>query len=251
MARNTPQLRWKIVQAAALSSAGALNPLPIEEYMQASVIASIAAEVACDPITCQIDLHFGQLYEPYMPFCIQDFTAKDCLNLFEREPGEEVLSNLKDAVKAQWKTAMIEMAILQTVHRRHTAAEFNDDESFKAQDQHRDALVDRLKKAQKKANGCWRTLVSSIDVCDRSTPRVVTERQQSAYLLNLDTHGFSDLEMKLLRAASVHPIDIHWVARVMNLIDIDIKDVPVTDIFNGIIEINTFEDIYHCTCEAP
>lgn len=249
MARFTPQLRWKIAQAAFMSGAGALDPLPVEEYIQASIIASIVAETSCDPIKCQIDLNFGQLYEPYIPFCVGEFGPKDCLNLFEREPGEEVVSALRDAVQAQWKTAMIELAILQTVHRRHTAAEFKDEETFAAQDAYRDALVDRLKKAQKKANGCWQRVLGAIETCSVSTPRIVSERQLSAYLLNLDTNGFGALEMKLLRAAAIHPIDIHWASRVINLVDLEIRDIPVTEIFEGIMKINTFEDIYHCTCE--
>ncbi|MBO6544467.1 MAG: hypothetical protein JJ939_10370 [Alphaproteobacteria bacterium] len=249
MARFTPQLRWKIAQAALLSSAGALDPLPVEEYIQASIIASIVAETSCDPIKCQIDLNFGQLYEPYIPFCVRDFTAKDCLNLFETAPGDNVVARLLAATKAQWKAAMIELAILQTVHRRHTAAEFRDEETFAAQDAYRDALVERLKQAQKQANECWGGVLEAIQTCEVSRPRIISARQQSAYLLNLDTHGFGQLEMKLLRAASIHPIDIHWASRVMNLVDLDIRDVPLTEALEGIMKINTFEDIYHCTCE--
>ena len=196
MARFTPQLRWKIAQAALLSSAGALDPLPVEEYIQASIIASIVAETSCDPIKCQIDLNFGQLYEPYIPFCVRDFTAKDCLNLFETAPGDNVVARLLAATKAQWKAAMIELAILQTVHRRHTAAEFKDEETFAAQDAYRDALVERLKQAQKQANECWGGVLEAIQTCEVSRPRIISARQQSAYLLNLDTHGFGQRERK-------------------------------------------------------
>lgn len=249
MARNTPQLRWKIAQAIIMSGAGALDPLPVEEVIQASLIASIAAETACDPIQCQIDLEFGQLYEPYLPACIGGITAEGCAHLIEGTPDDAVLAALRTAINAQWMVAMTELAILKTVHRRHTAHEFGDEETFRHQDAHREALIARVKEAQRDAIAAWDQLLAAFEACSSCKPGVISADRQQAYLKGLDERGFGPLEKKLLRAAGVHPIDIHWSARALMLADVEVKDVPFTDLIDGISRTNTFEDIYKCSCE--
>lgn len=249
MVKMTPQLRWKIAQAAIMSGAGALDPLPVEEVIQASIIASIIAETACDPIQCQIDLEFGQLYEPYLPACIGDITAEGCAHLIDGKPDEDVLAALRAAIEAQWMVGMTELALLKTVHRRHTAHEFGDEATFKHQEAHRKALIARLQEAQGSAIGAWEALVAALERSGNCKPGIVSADRQRAYLEGLDERGFGPLEKLLLRAAGVHPIDIHWAARAMLLVDLEIRDVPLTELIGGISRINSFEDIYECSCE--
>ncbi len=189
---------------------------------------------------------------PAVPPATPRITARNSPSLFKgRNIPTVAYTTLNKAVRKQLLTTSYEACILKTCFRRFTARKEKDRKTARLQEDHFRHLTKEVLAKQKEANEWWAALLTIIRNHKLRTSSV-TAKQIEAISNSIWINGFPHLEFLLLKSFGLSDEVIHCMQLFQAVIPISMPNkkskVSFVDVIDGIMEINTFEDICECRC---
>jgi hypothetical protein len=235
----------KQISASFLSTAGLIDPTPVEEIAQGLILASIPVQVACDPIRCQPDPAFVKRITPMAP-TLPEISQQHVKTRFKVRNPEIVVTTTTAALRAQAELVAHEYAMLTTVFRAHAAEAAGNREAQQAQNQHLKTLGVNLKKCIVTANQRWNQFLTSLKE-GRAVAQMITGGQLKKFKNKVWKEGFPALEVQIMKGYGLSDYDLNWLRIIIQEVPLPRSPVSLVQVFRSIIKINE-EGPTECEC---
>jgi hypothetical protein len=233
--------------ALAITGLGLVDPLPVEEIAQCVAVFGIAILKFCDPVRCEFDPAYTEVFVPALPPSLPRVTAAGAKNIVKGRVPDSVIEALDAAIQQHAWMNSLGAAMLKTVFRTYSAKTRGDRAAERRQKEQQERLCADVKARQKEVTRAWRRLLAEIE---RANVRVgsITPAQFVRFQKRVWAEGFPPLETKLLSEWGLGERDIHWLQVLAGVIPPPRRPVRFTEMVESLIAINERYSTCECSC---
>lgn len=192
---QTKREALRVAIAAALA-----EPTFVGEIVVAGFIASILAEIQCDPTQCVFDPHYTEPAMPRVVDTVREVTREEVESFFGVPVDGKTVELVNHALRGQLAVAGVEWAALTTAFRHYSAGAVGDRAAVHMQQAHLQSLIEvQVPQLVSDTNSAWRAVLGHLKAQGVQGP-VVTQVQARLLRDNPGAVHFSDTARSLMRA---------------------------------------------------